>query len=71
MDFPSSKLRYVECMLRYVECTHKNRPDEAILMSTHNIQLHDEIRQFPLIFFLLERSEEFRRDSKTSSNYPW
>ena len=24
----------------YVECTHLNRLDEAILMSTHNIQFH-------------------------------
>ena len=29
----------------YVECTHKNRLDEAILMSTHNIQFHDKIRK--------------------------
>ena len=25
----------------YVVCTHLNRLDEAILMSTHNIQFHD------------------------------
>ena len=30
----------------YVECTHKNRLDEAILMSTPNIQFHDEIRKY-------------------------
>ena len=25
----------------------RNRLDEAILMSTHNIQLHNKIRKFP------------------------
>ena len=29
----------------YVECTHSNRLNEAILMSTHNIQFHDKIRK--------------------------
>ena len=29
--------------LLYVECTHQNRLDEAILMSTHSIQFLDEI----------------------------
>ena len=29
----------------YVECTHLNCLDEAILMSTHNIQFHDKIRK--------------------------
>ena len=29
-----------------VVCTHQNRLDEAILMSTHTI-LHDKIRKFP------------------------
>ena len=29
----------------YFECTHQNRLSEAILMSTHNIQFHDEIRK--------------------------
>ena len=29
----------------YVKCTHKNRLDEPILMSTHNIQFHDKIRK--------------------------
>ena len=33
--------------LWYVVCTPKNRLDEAILMSTHNIHLHDETRKFP------------------------
>ena len=45
--------------------------DEAILMSTHNIHFHDEIRKFPrksLNICLLELSEEFCRDPKTSSN---
>ena len=28
--------------------------DEAILMSTHNIQFHDKIRKFHLIFVFLE-----------------
>ena len=36
-------------------------------MSTNNIQIRDKIRTFPLIF-VYELSEEFRRDSKTSSN---
>ena len=31
----------------YVGCTHKNRLDEAILMSTLNIQFHDRMRKFP------------------------
>ena len=31
----------------YVECAHKNRLSEAILMSTHNIQFHDKLRKFP------------------------
>ena len=44
------------------------RIDEAILMSTHNIQFHDKIRKCPLNICFLEVSEEFRRDSKTSSN---
>ena len=36
----------------YVECTHKNCFDEAILMSTHNIQFHDEIRKFRIGWIL-------------------
>ena len=40
-------------------------------MSTHNIQFHDKIRKFPIIFVFNELSEEFHRDSKTSSNWPW
>ena len=31
----------------YVECIHENRLDEAILMSTRNIQFHDKIRKNP------------------------
>ena len=31
----------------YIECTHKNPLDKAMLMSTHNIQFHDKIRNFP------------------------
>ena len=38
----------------------------SILMSPHNKQFHDKIRKKSLIF--LELSEEFRRDSKSSSN---
>ena len=30
----------------YVQCTHCNCFDEAILMSTHNMQFHDKIK-FP------------------------
>ena len=30
----------------YVKCTHQNCLNEAILMSTHNIQFHDKIRKF-------------------------
>ena len=37
-------------------------------MSTHNMQFHDKIRKFSLNICFLELSEEFRRDSKTSSN---
>ena len=36
-------------------------------MSTHNIQFHDRIRNFFLNICFLELSEEFCRDSKTSS----
>ena len=35
----------------YVECTYKNRLDEAILMNTHNIQFHDKIRKIPKFLF--------------------
>ena len=31
----------------YVECTHQNCLNEAILMNTHNIKFHDKIRKFP------------------------
>ena len=31
----------------YVEYTHKNCLDEAILMSTHNKHFHDKVRKFP------------------------
>ena len=34
----------------YVECSHYNRLDEAILISRHNIQFRDKIRKFPIIF---------------------
>ena len=37
----------------YVVCTHKNRLDEAILMSTNNIQFHDKIRKLPVVFVFL------------------
>ena len=37
-------------------------------MSTHNIQFHDKIKKISLNICFLELSEEFRRDSKTSSN---
>ena len=37
-------------------------------MRTHNIQFRDKMRKFPLNICFLELSEEFRRDSKTSSN---
>ena len=33
--------------LGYGECIHRNHLNEAILMSTHNIQFHDKIRKFP------------------------
>ena len=42
---------------------------EAILMSTHNIQFHDKLRNIPpksLNIGFLELSEDFRSDSKTS-----
>ena len=38
-------------------------------MSTHNIQFHDKLRKI-LKIFVFELSEEFLRDSKTSSNHP-
>ena len=41
--------------------------DEAILMSTHNIQF-DKNKKISLNICFLELSEEFRRDSKKSSN---
>ena len=37
-------------------------------MSTNNIQFHDKIRNFSLNICFLELAEEFRRDSKMSSN---
>ena len=46
----------------FVECTHLNRLDEAILMSTHNIQFHDKIRKKSLNMCFLEVLEEFCRD---------
>ena len=48
--------------------------DEAIRMSTHNIQFHDKIGKFlktSLNICFLVLLEEFRSDSKTSSNSPW
>ena len=39
-------------------------------MSTHNVQFHDRIRKVFLNICFLELSEEFRRDSKTSSSKP-
>ena len=39
-------------------------------MSTHNIQFHDKMRKFSLNICSLELSEEFRQDSKTSSDQP-
>ena len=51
-----------------VECTHKNRLDEAILMSTHNIQIHDK-KTFLNISYL-ELSKNFVGNQKTSSNKP-
>ena len=35
-------------------CTHWNRLDEAILMSTNNIHFHDKIRKFPCSLVLSE-----------------
>ena len=46
----------------YVECIYWNRLDEAILMSTHNIQFHDKIRKKILHICFLELLEEFCRD---------
>ena len=43
-------------------------------MNTHNIHLHDTIRNFPKIspnISFLEISEEFPRDLKASLNQPW
>ena len=37
--------------------------------STYNIQFHDKIRKFPKIFFFLDLSEEFRRDSKVRNSF--
>ena len=54
----------------YVECTHENRLDEAILTSTHNIKFHDKIRKKSLNICFLELVEGFCRDWKTSSNHP-
>ena len=41
----------------YVECAYKNRLDQAILMSTHNIQFHDKTN-----ICFLELMEEFCTD---------
>ena len=43
--------------------------DEAILMSTHNIQFHDTIKKISLDISFLEQLEAFRSDSKTISNH--
>ena len=40
-------------------------------MSTHNIQFHDKNKKISLNICFLELSEEFRRNSETSSNLPW
>ena len=40
----------ISTQLLYIQCTHLNRLDEAILMSTLNIQFHDKIRKSPWIF---------------------
>ena len=40
-------------------------------MSTHNIQFPDKIKTFYPNIRFLDLSEEFHRDSKTSSNDPW
>ena len=37
-------------------------------MSTHNIQFHDKKKKMSLNICFLELAEEFRRDSKMSSN---
>ena len=47
-------------------CIHYNCLDEAIVVSTYNIQFQDKIIKKKCS--LLELSEEFRKDSKTDSN---
>ena len=47
--------------LQWLEQLWDHGIDEAILMSTHNIQFHDKIS---LNVRLLEQSEEFRRGKK-------
>ena len=46
--------------------------EEAILMNTHNIHVYNKNKKKVLKIFLniFELSEEFPRDSKTSSNQP-
>ena len=39
-------------------------------MCTHNIQLHDKIRKFPLIIVVLSYGKNFEGTSKMSSNKP-
>ena len=60
MSFRSS-LQYV-C----VECTHLNRLDDTILMSTHTIHFHVEIRlqfqKMSINICWLELSKEFHRE---------
>ena len=49
------------------------RIDEAILMSSNNIHIHDKTWKFPKIsrnIFYLELLKEFHRDSTTSSKHP-
>ena len=56
----------------YAMCTHKNRLVEAILMRTHSIHFHYNIK-IPIISLnicFLELSEEFPTNSNTSSNQP-
>ena len=45
----------------YVECTHLNRLDEAILMSKHKIQFHNKINKLPQLFVFLSYRKNFLR----------
>ena len=58
------------CLKEYVVCTYKNRLNEAILISTHNIHFQNKISNYPKILMTVV-TENNSRDSRTNSKKPW